>query len=100
MVSLMAAAGILHERIAASIGIAENTLRLHFRKELTEGLTEVTTMAVGKLVGLIQAGNLGAVCFWLKSKAGWRDTDRVEHVGSTGGPVELKVVYSDTDIPE
>jgi len=100
MVSLMAAAGILHERIAASIGIAENTMRLHFAKELRDGIDNITTLAVGTLVQQMRAGNIGAACFWLKCRAGWRETDRLEHVGEGGGPVILKVEYADKSIPE
>lgn len=100
MVSLMAAAGILHERIANSLQIDENTMRKHFARELAEGIDNVTTIAVGTLVQQMKAGNIGAACFWLKCRAGWRETDRLEHVGEGGGPVVLKVVYEDKSVPE
>ena len=38
--------------------------------------------------------------FWLKTRAGWRETDRHEIVGDSGGPVRLEVVYEDKSIPE
>ena len=100
MVSLMAAAGILHDRIASSMKIDDDTLRKHFREELTHGMDQVTTLAVGQLVQQIKGGNLGAICFWLKCRAGWRETDRLEHVGEGGGPVVLKVEYEDKSVPE
>jgi hypothetical protein len=96
----MAAAGILHERIAEAVGIAENTLRLHFSRELRNGIDRVTELAVGTLVQQMKVGNIGAACFWLKCRAGWRETDRLEHVGEGGGPVILKVEYEDKSVPE
>ena len=95
----MAAAGILHERIAARLKIDENTLRKHFAPELAGGIDNVTTLAVGQLVGQIRAGNLGAICFWLKCRAGWRETDRLEHVGEGGGPVDIKVIIEYENVP-
>jgi hypothetical protein len=94
-VKLMAAAGIMQNDIAAKMAIAPKTLRLHFREELTHGMLDITTLAVGQLVSQIQKGNLGAICFWLKTRAGWRETERLEHIGENGGPVTVKVVYED-----
>jgi hypothetical protein len=92
-VQLMSAAGMTQESIAERMEMTGKTLREHFRKELDFGLLEINTLAVGQLVKQIQAGNLGAICFWLKCRAGWRETDRIEHVGGDGGPVEITVNY-------
>jgi hypothetical protein len=40
IVQMMAACGLRHENIATKLEIAPKTLRKHFRKELTLGLTE------------------------------------------------------------
>ena len=32
-----------------------------------------------------------AEIFWLKAQAGWKETDRHEHAGTEGGPVEFVV---------
>jgi hypothetical protein len=99
-VQLMAAGGMTQDAIAARMGMTDKTLREHFRRELDFGLGEINTLAVGQLVRQIKTGNMAAICFWLKCRAGWRETDRIEHVGEGGGPVRLEVVYSDRAIPE
>jgi hypothetical protein len=94
-VGLMAAAGILQPRIAARMRISEKTLRRHFRAELDSGGDDITTSAVSQLVQQIRGGNLGAICFWLKCRAGWRETERIEHTGADGEPVKIIVEYED-----
>jgi hypothetical protein len=78
VVGIMAAAGLLHDRIAARLKISKHTLEKHFRAELDQGLDAVTTLAVGQLVQKIRSADLGAICFWLKCRAGWRETERIE----------------------
>jgi DNA-binding Xre family transcriptional regulator len=99
-VQLMAAGGMTQESIAKRMGMTDKTLREHFRQELDFGLSEINTLAIGQLVQQIRAGNMAAICFWLKCRAGWRETDRLEHIGEGGGPVILKVEYADNSIPE
>jgi hypothetical protein len=92
-VGLMAAAGIHQDRIAARLKIAPKTLRKHFRAELDSAMDDITATAVSQLVQKIRLADLGAICFWLKCRAGWRETDRVEHVGGDGGDVKVVVEY-------
>ena len=54
-----------------------------------------TAVAVAQLFKAVKAGESWAICFWLKCRARWRETERVEHVGMDGGPVEIRVTYED-----
>lgn len=107
-VRTMAAGGIPQERIARCIGggITDKTLRKHFRKELDTSLDTANAVAVSNLFQRVQAGNMTAIIFWLKTRAGWRETDRHEHSGIDGSAIQskttLEVVYVDADkeIPE
>ena len=38
-------------------------------------------MCVGKLVEQIKKGNVSAICFYLKTKCGWKETQVTEHAG-------------------
>lgn len=98
----MAAGGIPQDRIAACIGggITDKTLRKHFRHELDTSTDTANAVAISNLFQQVQAGNMTAIIFWLKTRAGWRETDRHEHVGEGGGPLKLEVVYADQTIPE
>lgn len=99
-VQIMAAGGMTQESIAARMVMTAKTLREYFRQELDFGLLEINMLAIGQLVRKIKAGDNAAIFFWLKCRAGWRETDRLEHVGEGGGPVKLEVVYADKSIPE
>lgn len=93
----MAAGGIPQERIARCIGggITEKTLRKHYRLELDISSDRAIAVAVSNLFQQVQAGNLTAIIFWLKTRARWREVERIEHVGGDGGPVKVIVEYED-----
>ncbi len=79
--------GYTHEQIAKCIGsngISGNTLRKHFRRELDVSKAEVDAFATSNLVGLMRNGNLGALCFYLKCRAGWQETTAQRFVDSSG----------------
>jgi hypothetical protein len=95
IVNVMAAGGFRHERIAARLGMDDKTLRKHFRRELDIAMDMATAHAVSKLFEAVKDGAPWAICFWLKCRAGWREVERVEHVGGDGGPVKIIVEYED-----
>jgi hypothetical protein len=37
-------------------------------------------------------GDLGAMCFYLKTQAGWRETKRTELTGGDGEPLQQTIV--------
>lgn len=81
----MVACGVKHDDIAACLGtrgIDDNTLRKHFRRELDIGVAKVNALCGQGLVRLMQEGNLGALCFWAKTRMGWRETQKIEVSGS------------------
>ncbi len=84
-VRAMAACGCTQVSIARCIGtdgIAVDTLIAHFRRELDTAMdmanAKVGQVAFSKAV----AGEAWAVCFWLKCRAGWKETNVLEHGGS------------------
>lgn len=78
-VQLLAAGGATQETIAKRMEMTDKTLREHFREELDFGLLEINTLAIGELVRAIKSGQSWAICFWLKTRAGWRETERYDH---------------------
>jgi hypothetical protein len=60
-------------RCIGSKGISENTLRKHFRRELDTSKSEVDAFATMTIIELMRRGNLGAACFYLKCRAGWKE---------------------------
>ena len=76
MVSVMAAVGVPHENIASIIGpkgIAVKTLRKHFAHELEIGKTKLDGICVSGIARAMQSGQAWALCFWAKTRMGWRE---------------------------
>lgn len=85
----MASIGVPQAAIASALGVAEKTLRERFRDELDNGKVKTITKVADSLVRQALAGNITAIIFYLKTQAGWKETDRREITGPDGGPVEV-----------
>lgn len=86
----MAGIGVPQDRIAAALGIDTDTMRKHFRIELTDGRTRTLTKVADSLVRQALAGNVTAAIFYLKTQGRWREAPQEhEHAGPGGGPIEV-----------
>ncbi len=97
-ITYLAIAGITQDEMAGCIGIDKKTLARHFRSELDTGKNQVTGRAIGKLVGLIDEGNLGAICFYLKTKCGWKETAITEHLPAQGQTMRDAIINAVSDM--
>jgi len=71
----MAACGIPHEQIARQIRIrSPKTLRKYFRRELDCGVSEANYQVAKSLYDKSVSGDTAAAMFWLKCRAGWRES--------------------------
>lgn len=84
LVKLHATVGTPQEDIGAIIGIDSKTLRKHYRKELDLALAEANAVIGGALFNKAKAGDTSAMTFWMKTRANWRETNRVDHTSSDG----------------
>ena len=80
------AAGIQSEAICLVIGVSGKTLRKHYRAELDTAVTRANAMVAGSLYMKAVKGNVVAQIFWLKTRAGWKEPERiqVQHSGAIG----------------
>lgn len=73
--------------------ISGPTLRKHFRAELDEGEPSVIAKVADALVKTAldrkHPGHVVAARFFLKARAGWRETDRVTHDGAVEFNLDL-----------
>jgi hypothetical protein len=86
--------GVPQDGIAIHIGVDPKTLRKHFRDELDRGSVEATAKVAQTLFHLATVEkNVASVIFWMKARAGWRETVRQENTGADGQPMVTEIVY-------
>ncbi len=89
-VRAMAACGMTQESIARCIGtdgIDPKTLRVHFRNELDTAMDKANARVGQVAFQKATEGEAWAVCFWLKTRAGWQEKQVIEHTGPDGKPL-------------
>ena len=79
-VKSMAAYGIKQEDISTELGLrSPKTLRKHFGQEIKRAAIQANTRVGQTLYKMATSGKEpAATIFWLKTRAGWRETQVVE----------------------
>ena len=95
LVQLHATIGTQQEVIADIIGIDAKTLRKHYREELDQSMAKANATVGGALFNKAKNGDTAAMIFWMKTRAGWRETQNLEHTGPGGAPLSIRVEYTD-----
>lgn len=93
-IKLYAGLGSTQEQIAAMIGKSVDTLTRNdeVRRALDEGKAETIAKVAGSLVKKALGGDTASAIFYLKTQAGWKETNVQEHKGHDGGAVKHEVV--------
>lgn len=73
-----ALAGTPQELIAEILQITDKTLRKHYRAELDHALARANATIATTLYGRAKGGDVASMIFWLKTQAGWKETQRIE----------------------
>src|SRR5215204_1573850 len=90
-VEAMAGFGVPEIDIAGVVGIDPKTLRKHYRGELDHGHVKANVRVAENLYRKATGEGREAVVaaiFWLKTRAGWKETSVHEVSGPAGGPIE------------
>jgi len=87
-VQLHSTVGTPQETIADILGIDAKTLRKHYREELDQSKAKANATIGGALYNKARGGDTAAMIFWMKTQAGWRETNVHEHGGIGGGPIQ------------
>ena len=96
-VELLAANGLTQEQIAAALGISERTLRSRkgeiadFADAIKRGKAKGIALVTNKLMESIKGGNMTGMIFFLKTQAGWKETNVQEHTGKDGTALQAPV---------
>lgn len=90
------AALLSQDQIADYFGIVRNTFTAMMERDpdILERYKRGKAKAIGSVAkGLLQkaqAGDTACMMFYLKTQAGWRETDRLEHTGAEGQPITFQ----------
>ena len=84
LVRSLSAVGIKYVDIASKLEINDDTLVKHYKKDLEDGRTDANASIGQTLFQQAKNGNTAAAIFWLKTRAGWKETNAVEHSGEVG----------------
>lgn len=82
-VERLASLGLTREQIASSLGASASTVynRLRDDEEFSEAVKRGEALGIGavasKLMDQINEGNTTAMIFYLKSRAGWRESSEI-----------------------
>ena len=89
-VEAMSGYGIPEADVACVLEIDPKTLRKHYRTELNSGHIKATAKVAENLYRRATGEGREAVIaaiFWLKTRAGWKETNVHEMTGKDGGPI-------------
>lgn len=84
LVQVHATVGTTQETISDILGIDSKTLRLHYRAELDQSLAKANASVGGALFNKAKGGDTAAMIFWMKTRAGWKETSIVQGPGPDG----------------
>lgn len=92
-VESLAANGLTDEQIASALGISRTTLanrkreNEQFVQAIKRGKAKGIALVTNKLMESIKGGNMTGMIFFLKTQAGWKETNVQEHTGKDGTPL-------------
>tara|TARA_R110000796_G_scaffold59308_1_gene136650 strand:+ start:80 stop:487 length:408 start_codon:yes stop_codon:yes gene_type:complete len=78
-VSMHAMVGTNQVDIASVLDIDPKTLRKHYRSELTLAVAKANATIGGALFNKAKSGDTGAMIFWMKARAGFKETNIVQN---------------------
>ena len=83
--------GLPIEQIGALVrdGIHIDTLRAHFSAELQSGKAKANAQVGKTLFSKVMAGDTTAAIWWSKTQMRWAETQKHEHTGADGAPLEF-----------
>ena len=94
-VKMFCGMGFTSHQMAAFLCISANTLRKYYRKELDSGVIELNFNVANNLYNMAtdpdHKSAATSAIFWLKAKAGWKESSRTELTGPDGGPINSEL---------
>ena len=107
-VEALTIAGVPQKLVSKILKISEPTLRKHYRDELDTSKAKANAVISQSLFKLAREGNVTAQIFWLKTQAGWKETNHVELTGKDGDKlfdepkqlIEIRRIFDEVEFTE
>lgn len=102
----LARAGLSVAQVAGSLRVSETTLRNRLRDKkafqlaLEKGRADSVEKVSNKLFESAMSGNVTAQIFFLKCRAGWKETDKHELTGADGKELQTAPFVIINDLKE
>lgn len=98
-VSALASFGVPQEDIATYIEIDSKTLRKYYRRELDTAVTRANAAVAKRLYEQATGDSVPAAIFWMKARAGWRESQDINHTSSdrSMSPTRIEIVAPTRD---
>lgn len=97
VVKLHAMVGTPQSMIAQILNVDAKTLRKWYRRELDTALVHANAQVGGALFNKAMKGDTAAAIFWLKTRAGFREKQELDHTSSDGSmtPKAANIIISE-----
>ena len=92
LVQLHTIMGSTQEIVARILGIDLKTLRKHYRDELDLAQAQANATVGGALFNKAKGGDTAAMIFWMKTRAGWRETTHLDHSSTDGSMTPTRIM--------
>lgn len=92
MIELMCVAGVSREQIAEVMKVDVKTLSKHCNDILITARPRANSKIAGALYQNAIKGNVTAQIFWLKTRAGWRETDHTQEAATASTTVIINAL--------
>lgn len=97
LIKQLSAVGTRHVDMAQKLDITHDTLVKHYKAEIEEGRIDANASIAQTLFQQAKEGNTTAAIFWLKTRAGWKETNGLEVTGQDGAPLNSPIIVIGTD---
>jgi hypothetical protein len=89
LVKSLSAMGTRYVDIALKLEINTDTLTKYYSRELELGRVDANAKVAQGLFNQAVNGNTSAGIFWMKTRAGWKETNALELSGANGGAITI-----------
>lgn len=102
IVEALAGFGADHDYIAREVGVSARSIERLYKLELANGVKKANAAVARTCYQMAVSGNNpAATFFWLKTRARWRETDRLDVHHKITGNVDLNLhTATDTEIAD